>query len=198
MARTLSTMLALGTLAPDFQLPNSHPRYGGDNVSLSDFAEAQALLVVFICNHCPYVVHIRNEFVRFAKEYQRKGLAVITISANDSTTHPDDSPVKMHEAAVQCGFTFPYLYDESQEVAKAYQAACTPDFFLFDAARKLFYRGQFDGARPNSNVPVTGEDLRRATEAVLSGQPAPAEQIPSIGCNIKWKSGSEPVYAVNA
>ncbi len=197
MARTLSTMLELGTTAPDFRLHNSNPSFGGETVSLSDFADAKALLVAFICNHCPYVIHIRDKFVRFAKEYQAKGLAVVAISANDISTHPADGPGKMTDTARQSGFTFPYLFDETQGVAQAYQAACTPDFFLFDAERKLYYRGQFDKSRPKNNEPVNGEDLRAAADAALAGASAPSEQIPSMGCNIKWKSGNEPVYAVS-
>lgn len=196
MARTLSTMLELGTPAPDFRLHNTNPSYGGETVSLSDFSDAKALLVAFVCNHCPYVIHIRDEFVRFVKEYQAKGLAVVAISANDITTHPADGPDKMTDTAAQYGFTFPYLYDETQRVAQAYQAACTPDFFLFDAERKLFYRGQFDKSRPGNSEPINGEDLRNAVTAALAGEAAPLEQIPSMGCNIKWKTGNEPMYAV--
>ncbi len=198
MARTLSTMLELETPAPDFRLPNTNPSCGGETVSLSDFSEAKALLVAFICNHCPYVIHIRDEFTRFAREYQSKGLAVVAISANSATTHPADGPDKMTDISIKCGFTFPYLYDETQQVAQAYQAACTPDFFLFDAEPKLFYRGQFDKSRPGNSEPINGEDLRAAVAAVLAGQAAPLEQIPSMGCNIKWKTGNEPVYAVGA
>lgn len=189
MARTLSTMLDLGTPAPEFRLPNTNPSFGGEIVSLSDFSDAEALLVAFICNHCPYVIHIRDEFVRFAREYQSKGLAVVAISANDIRTHPDDGPDKMTDTSNQCGFSFPYLYDETQQIARAYQAACTPDFFLFGAERKLFYRGQFDKSRPGNSEPVNGQDLRAAATAALAGQAAPPEQIPSMGCNIKWKTG---------
>ncbi len=198
MARTLSTMMELGTAAPDFCLPNTNPRSGGDTVSLADFNDAPALLLAFICNHCPYVIHIRDAFVGFAKDYQSKGLAVVAISANDAGTHPDDGPERMAEAASKNGFTFPYLYDESQTIARAYQAACTPDFFLFDADRRLFYRGQFDRARPRNDEPITGEDLRAAVDALLEGRDAPTEQKPSMGCNIKWRAGNEPAYAVGA
>ncbi len=198
MARTLSTMLELGTPAPDFRLPNTNPSCGGEVVSLSDFSEARALLVAFICNHCPYVIHIRDEFVRFVSEYQAQGLSVVAISANDVSSHPADGPDSMADTARQCGFTFPYLYDETQQVAQAYQAACTPDFFLFDAEHKLFYRGQFDKSRPRNSESINGEDLRAAASAAIAGQAAPLEQIPSMGCNIKWKSGNEPVYAISA
>jgi len=189
MAQTPSTMLPLGTPAPDFHLPEPAT---GKTVSLSDFQDAPALLVMVICNHCPFVKHIRTELARFGCDYQAKGLAMVAISANDVANHPDDSPAKIAEEAQT--YPFPYLYDESQAVAQAYRAACTPDFFLFDATRKLVYRGQFDGSRPGNNVPVTGTDLRAAADAVLAGQPVSPEQKPSIGCNIKWKAGNEPDY----
>ncbi len=181
-------MLKLGTKAPDFSLPNTNPQAGGETVDSKDFDGAPALLVAFICNHCPYVVHIRDEFVKFAREYQAKGLAVVAISANDVTTHPQDGPEHMTEYAEKYGYSFPYLYDESQDVAKAYDAACTPDLYLFNSDRELVYRGQFDNSRPNSGRPVTGKDLRTAVDAVLSGQPVPSDQKPSVGCNIKWKA----------
>jgi peroxiredoxin len=183
-------MLELGTSAPDFNLlePAS-----GKQVSLSDFA-GKPLLVAFICNHCPYVKHIQHELARFAAEYQDRGLAIVGISSNDVTNYPDDSPEKMIEEVQRLGYRFPYLYDETQDVAKAYRAACTPDFFLFDADHKLAYRGQFDDARPRSNAPVTGKDMRAAADAVLAGSPITIEQVPSLGCNIKWKSGNEPEY----
>lgn len=190
MAQTPSTMLPLGTLAPDFSLPEPAT---GKTVSLDDFKNAPALLVMVICNHCPFVKHIRAELARFGRDYQAKGLVMIAISANDVANHPDDSPAKIAEEAKI--YPFPYLYDESQAVATAYRAACTPDFFLFDADRKLVYRGQFDGSRPGNNLPVTGADLRAAVDAVLAGQPVVAEQKPSIGCNIKWKAGNEPDYS---
>lgn len=191
MARTPSTMLELGTPAPDFALPDAVTH---KVLSLNDFREKPALLVAFICNHCPYVKHIRDVFARFAREYQPKGLAVVGISANDAAAYPDDSPEKMAEEAKTHGYTFPYLYDESQEVAKAYQAACTPDFFLFDQGRKLVYRGQFDASRPGNDIPVTGQDLRAAVDALLAGRPVPVDQKPSLGCNIKWRPGNEPAY----
>lgn len=191
MAQTASTMLSLGTLAPDFNLPEPAT---GKTLSLSDFQSAPALLVMVICNHCPFVKHIRQGLIQFAQDYQAKGLAIVAISANDVANYPADSPAKMAEEANTFGYSFPYLYDETQAVAKAYYAACTPDFFLFDADRKLTYRGQFDGSRPGNNIPITGVDLRAAADAVLAGQPAPTDQKPSIGCNIKWKAGNEPHY----
>ena len=191
MAQTASTMLPLGTLAPDFHLPEP---LTGKRISLGDFQNAPALLVMVICNHCPFVKHIRQELIRFAHEYRAKGVAIVAINANDVVNHPHDSPEKMAEDAKSYGYPFPYLYDESQAVAKAYHAACTPDFFLFDANRKLSYRGQFDGSRPSNEVAITGNDLRMAVDAVLAGQPTPVEQRPSIGCNIKWKDGNEPDY----
>lgn len=190
MARTYSTMLELGTKAPDFKLPDT----AGHMVGPSDFADRSALLVMFICNHCPFVKHLRDGIAAFAREYQDKGLAVIAISANDITTHPDDSPDKMAVEAREAGYVFPYLYDETQAVAKAYQAACTPDFFLFDRDRKLVYRGQFDDSRPGNDRPVTGADLRAAADAVLEGRPVSADQVPSMGCNIKWRSDNAPEY----
>lgn len=185
-----STMLELGTAAPDFSLPDTT----GKLVSLADYKQAPAALVVFMCNHCPYVKHIAHAFAEFARNYQAKGVAIIGINANDVSTHPDDSPEKMAEEAKKIGYTFPYLYDETQEIAKSYRAACTPDFFLFNKDRKLVYRGQFDGSRPGNNVPVTGQDLRAALDAVLQDQPVPAEQKASMGCNVKWKAGNEPDY----
>ncbi|MFO7305593.1 MAG: thioredoxin family protein [Gammaproteobacteria bacterium] len=178
-----SNMMPLGTKAPAFRLPD----YKGNIVSIDDFSASPALLVAFICNHCPYVKHIRHEFARFAREYQPRGLAVVAIASNDTETHPQDGPQGMAEEAESAGYTFPYLFDETQEVARAYQAACTPDFFLFDQERKLVYRGQFDASRPGNNVPVTGSDLRAACDAVLAGQPVTIEQRPSMGCSIKWK-----------
>jgi peroxiredoxin len=190
MVMTASTMLELGTTAPDFSLPDTQ----GRTVSLHDFDDAKALLVVFMCNHCPFVKHVLDRFLKLAKEYQHKGVAVVGISSNDVDAFPDDRPEKMAELARQKGFTFPYLYDGTQEVAKSYRAACTPDFFLFDQDRKLVYRGQMDDSRPSTNVPVTGADLRMALDSVLQGRPVPEEQRPSMGCNIKWKSGNEPEY----
>lgn len=191
MALTPSTMLALGTEAPAFRLPDPN----GKLVALEDFREAPALLVAFLCNHCPYVQHIREGFARFAKEYRAKGLAIVAINSNDAKSHPEDSPAAMAREIERFGYEFPYLVDESQSVAKAYRAACTPDFFLFDAGRKLVYRGQFDASRPGNAVPVTGADLRVAADAALAGRAISPDQKPSIGCNIKWKRGNEPDYA---
>jgi peroxiredoxin len=190
MVKTASTMLELGTSAPDFSLPN----VDGNTVSLADFKESKALLVAFVCNHCPFVIHLREEFVQFAKEYQDKGVAVVAISSNDVENYPQDSPEKMKEEAAEQGFTYPYLYDGDQSVAQVYQAACTPDLFLFDGDQKLVYRGQFDSSRPGNGIPVTGEDLRAACDAVLAGEAIPEPQKPSIGCNIKWIAGKEPAY----
>jgi peroxiredoxin len=191
MARTPSTMLELGTPAPSFALPEP---LTGKTVSLHDFDDKPALLVAFICNHCPYVIHIRDTFIDFAREYADRGLQVVAINSNDVVNYPDDSPEKMAELAREAKMPFPYLYDESQSAAKAYQAACTPDFFLFDADRKLVYRGQFDASRPQNDEPVTGQDMRAAVDALLAGRPIPEDQVPSLGCNIKWKPGNEPEY----
>lgn len=188
MTLTPSNMPELGLPAPDFALPDVN----GRTVLLTDFAKQPAMLVVFWCNHCPYVKHVRKAFVTFAREYQERQLAVVAINSNDATTHPADAPARMQQVAAQFGYSFPYLYDESQAVAKAYRAACTPDFFLYDADRRLVYRGQFDDSRPGNDVPVTGIDLRVATDAVLAGAPVPTDQRPSIGCNIKWKAGNAP------
>ena len=190
MAETPSTMAQLGTLAPDFRLPDTNGRL----VSLCDFAKAPALLVVFMCNHCPFVKHIRAGLAQFARDYQPRGLAMVGINSNDVASYPDDSPAKMAEEVKAAAYTFPYLYDERQTVAKAYHAACTPDFFLYDRDRRLVYRGQFDDSRPSNGRPVTGSDLRAAVDAVLAGRPVSAEQRPSIGCNIKWKPGAAPDY----
>ena len=191
MAQTASTMLPLGTSAPDFSLPEPAT---GHPVTLADFRDSPALLVMFICNHCPFVKHIRDGLAQFALEYRTRGLATVAIGANDAVNYPDDGPARIAEDARAFGYSFPYLYDESQAIAKAYRAACTPDFFLFDAERELVYRGQFDGSRPGNAVPVTGADLRAAADAVLAGRPTPSDQKPSIGCNIKWKPGNEPDY----
>ena len=191
MTVTASEMLPLGTSSPDFSLPDTE----GNIVSLADFEGAPALLVIFMCNHCPFVKHILDDLVELIKEYQAKEVAVIGINSNDVTNFPEDSSEMMAEVAEESGFTFPYLFDETQEVAKAYRAACTPDFFLFDKERTLVYRGQMDDSRPGNNIPVTGVDLTAAIDAVLQGKQAPKEQKPSIGCNIKWKSGNEPEYA---
>lgn len=178
-----STMLPLGTTAPKFQLPDPSDK----KFSSTEFAGAPALLVVFMCNHCPYVKHVQAEFTEFAKEYQAKGVAIVGINSNDAESYPDDSPEKMAEEIRSAGYTFPYLYDETQAVARAYRAACTPDFFLFDRDQRLVYRGQFDDSRPKNGLPVTGGDLRAAVDAVLAGRAVPAAQKPSVGCGIKWR-----------
>ena len=190
MARTPSTMLALGTRAPDFNLPD----FDGKRHALGDFAASPALLVTFICEHCPFVRHVRGEFARFAREYSSRGLAVVAINSNDLDAYPQDGPDAMREEARSLGYVFPYLVDATQATARSYRAACTPDFFLFDADRRLAYRGQFDDSRPGNGKPVTGADLRRAVDAVLAGAPVVADQFPSLGCNIKWKPGNEPDY----
>jgi peroxiredoxin len=190
MAKTPSTMLALGTPAPDFRLPDT----GGALVSRDDHAAAPGLLVMFLCNHCPYVQHIRGALADFAREYQAKGLAIVAVNSNDVAAYPDDSPEKMKAEKARYGYVFPYLYDESQAVAKSYSAACTPDFFLFDRSRRLVYRGQFDDSRPGNGAAVTGRDLRAACDALLSQRPIAPDQRPSIGCNIKWKTGNTPTY----
>jgi thiol-disulfide isomerase/thioredoxin len=191
MVRTLSTMLPLGTPAPDFALPDA---VSGRTVRKGDFDRKRGLLVIFMCNHCPFVKHVREGLARFSKEYASKDLAVVGINANDPASHPDDAPAKMKAEAAAAGYAFPYLYDESQEVAKAYTAACTPDFFLFGPDRRLAYRGQFDDSRPESGIPVSGKDLRAAVDALLAGRPVPKEQKPSVGCNVKWRAGNEPPY----
>ena len=188
MVKTASTMLPLGTVAPSFELVN----VDGRTVASSDFATAPALVVMFICNHCPFVKHLADELARFGQEYTVKGAAVVAVSSNDVAGYPEDSPEQMVHESERRGYVFPYLFDETQEVAKAYHAACTPDFFLFDRNRKLVYRGQFDDSRPESGIPITGVDLRAACDAVLEGRPVPTEQKRSIGCNIKWKPGREP------
>lgn len=190
MVRTASTMLPLGTEAPSFALPDTNGRI----VTLSDFNVQPVLLVAFICNHCPFVKHVAPELARLAKEYQPRGVGIVGINSNDAETYPDDSPDNMAKEVRQRGYAFPYLYDESQEVAKAYRAACTPDFFVYDRDRRLVYRGQMDDSRPGDNVPVTGRDLRAALDAVLEGRPVAEEQRASIGCNIKWRPGNEPDY----
>ena len=191
MARTPSTMLPLGTAAPPFRLPD----FDGRPHALEDFAVAPALLVAFVCNHCPFVQHLRGEFAAFAREYGPRGLAIVAINSNDLEAYPQDGPEAMRREAAEFGYGFPYLLDESQAVAKAYRAACTPDFYLFDAAHRLVYRGQFDASRPGNGKPVTGADLRAAVEATLGGGPVIAEQFPSLGCNIKWRKGNAPEYA---
>jgi len=184
-------MLPLGTNAPDFRLPDP----SGTIVSLADFQSAPALLVIFMCNHCPYVKHIRDGLAKLARDYRPRGVAVVGINSNDVANYPADSPAKMAEEAKSAGYTFPYLYDETQAAAKAYRAACTPDLYLFDKDQRLVYRGQFDDSRPGNGIPVTGKDVRAALDAVLSGNHLPATQKPSIGCNIKWKPGNEPEYS---
>jgi len=188
MALTASTMPDLGMRAPDFRLPD--PR--GKTYRLDDFADKKALLVAFICNHCPYVKHLREAIAEFAREYRDRDLAMVAINANDVSKYPEDAPEKMAEEARLMDYVFPYLFDESQKVARAFRAACTPDFFLFDGDRRLVYRGQFDGSRPGNGIEVTGRDLREAVDAVLDGRPVRPQQKPSMGCNIKWKPGNEP------
>ena len=192
MARQASRMAPLGTPAPAFALPDA---VTGRSVASGDFATSPLLLAAFICNHCPFVKHILDGFVAFAREFGARGVAVVAISSNDIVSYPDDAPAEMARIASLRGFTFPYLYDESQEVAKAYQAVCTPDFFLFDRGRRLAYRGQFDASRPGNRIPVTGADLRVACEALLGGTPVTHEQIPSVGCSIKWRAGQQPAWA---
>ncbi|MBM4107577.1 MAG: thioredoxin family protein [Phycisphaerae bacterium] len=195
MAATPSTMLALGTAAPAFSLPDA---VTGRSTTLKTFEGSKALVVMFLCNHCPFVKHVRGELARVARDYQARGVGFVAISSNDVENYPEDAPAKMKEQARDAGYTFPYLFDEAQSVAKAYRAACTPDFFVFDASRRLAYRGRLDDSRPpgktGASTPVTGADLRAALDAVLAGRAAPAEQKPSIGCNIKWKPGNEPDY----
>jgi len=191
MARTASTMLPLGTKGPDFQLPDV---VSGKTISLETFAGSQALLMMFICRHCPFVKHVQTELAQIGKDYVNAGVGIVAISTNDAAKYPDDAPEKLKEMASQLGFTFPFCYDESQEVTKAYTAACTPDFFLFDASKQLVYRGQLDDSRPGNDKPVTGKDLRAALDAVLANTPVNPDQKPSIGCNIKWKPGNEPAY----
>lgn len=190
MSNTPSTMLELGTKAPDFKLFDT---VNNQLVSRDDFANAKGMLVVFMCNHCPFVKHILKEFVKTARDLQQKGIGVVTISSNDVENYPDDSPVKMASLAREHQFSFPYLYDGTQEVAKAYRAACTPDFFLFDENDNLVYRGQFDDSRPGNDKPVTGNDIREAVEQLFDGE-VKEDQRPSMGCNIKWKKGNEPEY----
>jgi peroxiredoxin len=190
MVKTASTMKKLGTPAHDFKLMNIDGRL----VGLPDFDDKPALLVIFMSNHCPFVKHVADGLTKLANDYMPKGVAIVGINSNDAAGYPQDSPEQMIHEAEQRGYPFPYLYDETQEVAKTYGAACTPDFFLYDKSRKLVYRGQLDASRPGNNVPVTGSDLRAALDAVLASRPAPDRQIPSIGCNIKWKTGNEPEY----
>lgn len=185
-----STMLEIGTLAPDFTLPDTE----GKMLSRDHFKGKKGLLVMFLSNHCPFVKHIRHELRNVAEEYQNKDVGVVAIMSNNVQTHPEDSPAKMAEEVENIGYTFPYLYDETQLVARAYRAACTPDLYLFNSDFKLVYRGQFDGSRPGNQVPVTGMDLKKALDAMLAGEQVSDNQIPSVGCNIKWKPGNEPDY----
>jgi peroxiredoxin len=185
MARTESTMLPLGTSAPDFTLPNVVTHR---DLSLKDAAGPKGLLVMFLCRHCPFVKHLQSALAQLGRDYQGKGISIVAISSNDAATNPEDSPESLAEQAREIGFTFPYLYDETQQVARAYHAACTPDFFLFDSALKLVYRGQFDASRPGNEIPVTGHDLRASLDALLANQPVNPHQHPSLGCNIKWRN----------
>ena len=184
MAETPSNMLALGTEAPDFSLLDV---VSGDHLALKDLKSDMGLIVMFICNHCPYVIHVQDEMVRIARDYQEKGFSFVAISSNDVVNYPQDGPDKMKEIALSNHYSFPYLYDETQEAAKAYDAACTPDFYVFDKSNKLYYRGRLDDSRPNNQVPLTGKDLRGALDSLIRGIEAPHDQYPSMGCNIKWK-----------
>ena len=190
MVRTASTMLPLGTQAPDFSLIN----IDGKTVSLSDFRGKKALVVIFMCNHCPYVKHVASELTRVSNDYMPKGVGFVGISSNDIVAHPDDSPEMMKAEAAKQGYAFPYLYDADQSVAVAYKAACTPDIFVFDSSHRLVYRGQLDDSRPKTDKPLTGKDLRSALDSLLAGESVASEQRPSIGCNIKWRNGGEPEY----
>jgi peroxiredoxin len=191
MAVTPSRQLELGTLAPDFSLPDTD----GRKVSLADFRSVGALLVMFLCNHCPFVKHVQQQLAKLCQQYQQRGVAVVAISSNDAESYPADSPQKMKEEQQRAGYSFPYLYDQSQAVAKAYRAACTPEFYLFDSQRRLVYHGQLDSSRPTNTVPVTGADLSAAIDAALAGRPVPVDQRPSVGCSIKWKPSNEPEYS---
>ena len=188
MAAIESKMIELGTIAPEFTLPNTNPNIASNKVALSDYSTAKGCVVAFICNHCPYVVHIKQAFSDYARDYKDQGIAVIAINANSAAAYPSDSPENMTTDAIQHNYGFPYLYDESQEVARAYDAACTPDIYLFDSARKLVYRGQFDDSRPGNDIPVSGTDLRAASDALLAGESISYDQKPSLGCSIKWKT----------
>jgi peroxiredoxin len=184
MAQTPSNMLPLETVAPNFMLPDAA---SGKTLSLTDLSSKFATVIMFICNHCPYVKHVQHELVRLAREYQPRGISFIAISSNDILAYPEDSPQRMKEVAREMNYPFPYLFDETQEVAKAYQAACTPDFYIFDGGLRCVYRGQLDDARPKNDVPVTGRDVRTALDSILEGRGVSVDQKPSIGCNIKWK-----------
>jgi len=189
MVKTASTMLSLGTELPELRLQTGE----GTEVAGSDFC-GQPLLVIFMCNHCPFVLHLRSELAAFGSEYGDRGLGIVAISSNDAIAYPQDGPLKMVDESRDAGYTFPYLFDETQEVAKSFRAACTPDFFLFDRQHHLVYRGQFDDSRPENGIPVSGADLRAACDAVLADEPVVEQQVPSIGCNIKWRVGNEPNY----
>ncbi len=191
MSVTPSEMLELGTKAPDFELPDTK----GNRVTLDQFEDAEVLVVVFMCNHCPFVKHVREEIVNIANDFKEKGVEFVAINSNDVENHPEDSPQQMAIEAEKFDYPFPYLYDESQEVAKKYRAACTPDFFVFDKDRKLSYRGQMDDSRPGNDEPLNGRDLRNALDTILEGEEITEEQKPSMGCNIKWKPGNAPEYA---
>jgi peroxiredoxin len=188
MSRTESTMLPIGTLLPAFELPDV---VTGRTVNTSDFSESKALLIMFICRHCPYVKHVQNELARLGRDYTNRSVGILAISSNDAAAYPEDAPERLRDMAIELGFVFPFCYDETQDVARAFNAACTPDFFLFDRNRKLAYRGQLDGSRPGNNIPVTGGDLRSAIEAILNDSPVEGKQIPSIGCNIKWRDSQK-------
>ena len=194
MAATESMMLELGVQAPDFNLVNTNPKFPMEFMSLAEFKGAKGLLVMFVCNHCPYVIHLRKALIDLANDYADKGVKVVAISSNSADSHPQDGPDAMRQEAAAHHFPYVYLYDQSQAIAKAYKAACTPDFYLFDEHQKLAYRGRFDGSRPRNDIPVTGKDMRQAVDAVLSGEMPVAEQLPSMGCNIKWAPGNEPNY----
>jgi len=191
MVRTPSTMVPLGTSAPDFALPDT---VSGRTVKLADSQGKKALLVIFLCNHCPYVMHVREGLIALGRDYEKKDVAIVAISSNDPETHPDDAPDRLAAEAKRLGYRFPVLFDASQDVAKAFRAACTPDFFLYDAKRRLVYRGQLDDSRPGNDLPLTGADLRAAIDAVLVDRPVASKQTPSLGCNIKWRLGEEPDY----
>ena len=188
MAAIESRMIELGTIAPEFTLPNMNPNIASTKVALSDYISAKGFVVAFICNHCPYVVHIKQAFSDYARDYKDQGITVIAINANSAAAYPSDSPENMTTDAIQHDYGFPYLYDASQEVARAYDSACTPDIYLFDSARKLVYRGQFDDSRPGNGIPVSGADLRTASDALLAGESISSDQKPSLGCSIKWKT----------
>lgn len=190
MVLTPSTMVELGTPVPDFTLPE----VGSGEISLNDFSDKPALLVMFISRHCPYVQHVQKELARLGRDYAETGLGIVAVSSNDADEYPDDSPQNLDRMRREIGFTFPVCFDATQEVAKSFRASCTPDFFLFDRKRVLVYRGQLDGSRPGNRIPVTGRDLRAAIDAVLAGESVSGEQQASIGCNIKWKRGNEPAY----